>query len=312
MANNEFKQELLRPISVTTDVVLGVAAENLQNCIHGCEQDNPQFVADHAKSKLQEFTFVVCGAPKTGKSTLINAIINKDVAPTKSGTSAVTLETKCYSLEGNCPNKTDEQTGDIVQEGGIFRINIWDTKGITTWDSSIIDIIEEKHPMCMIICASPGSFAKDDILHSLIDRCVNLNIFVALVCTNQYIDSDEKRIKIMQEFDDLLKVYNTERHEENGIIYYGKIGLIAMVNSIPYSNTRTGIYKAKCGVNSMIHGIMKSLNEEQLLGWCYTLMDNEGFWSEMNTQIRDFFAQKFTYGKSILWSMSKVRTWLKT
>ncbi len=106
-------------------------------------------------------------------------------------------------------------------------------------------------------------------------------------------------------------MYKSESHEENGIVYYGKIGLITMVNSIPYSNKRSGIYNPKSGVNSLIYGIMKSLNEDQLLGWCYTLMGNDGFWSQMQTEIQDFFAQKFTYGKSILWSVSKAMTFFR-
>jgi GTPase SAR1 family protein len=202
MTDKESMTSFTRAQSVPTEVVLEVAAENLRNSLHECEVQNPKFVADHAKSKLQEFTFVVCGAPRTGKSTLINAIINQDLAPTKSGPGAVTLETKCYSLKGISPEKTDEQ----MQESQPFQINIWDTKGITTWDKSIADIIDEKYPMCMILCASPGSFAKDEYIRPLISQCVNLNIFVALVCTNQWNDSDEKRIKVMQEFHDLFKV----------------------------------------------------------------------------------------------------------
>ena len=199
MANRESMKRLTQTTSVLPEVVLEVAAENLRKSIHECEIQNPKFVADHAKSKLQEFTFVVCGAPRTGKSTLINAIINKELAPTKSGPCAVTLETKCYSLEGICPS---EET----QEYQKFQINIWDTKGITSWNKSIADIIDEKHPMCMILCASPGSFAKDESIRLLINQCVSFNVFVALVCTNQWNDSDEKRIKVMQEFNDLFKV----------------------------------------------------------------------------------------------------------
>ena len=202
MADRESMKRLTQTESVLPETVLEVAAENLRKSIHECELQNPKFVADHAKSKLQEFTFVVCGAPRTGKSTLINAIINKELAPTKSGPSAVTLETKCYSLEGICPDKTNEET----QEYQKFQINIWDTKGITSWNKSIADIIDEKHPMCMILCASPGSFAKDECIRPLINQCVSLNVFVALVCTNQWNDNDEKRIKIMQEFNDLFKV----------------------------------------------------------------------------------------------------------
>lgn len=203
MSNEESATQLQRLDSVDSDVVIEVASRNLRRSIQECEVQNPKFVADHAKSKLQEFTFVVCGGPRTGKSTLINAIINKDLAPTRSGPAAVTLETKCYSLSGPCPDRFDEQQG---RESPQFRINIWDTKGITTWDRSIADIIDEKHPMCMMLCASPGSFAKDEFVRPLISQCVNQSIFVALVCTNKWNDTDEKRTRVMEEFHGLLKV----------------------------------------------------------------------------------------------------------
>jgi GTPase SAR1 family protein len=200
------EKELKRSESVAPELVLEVAANNLQKSRRECELKNPKFVADHAKNKLQEFTFVVCGAPRTGKSTLINSIINKELAPTKSGPSAVTLENHCYPLEGLCPEKLDEQTGEQLQETQHFCINIWDTKGITTWDETIADIIHEKNPMCLILCSSPGSFAKDEFIRPLINQCVTLKVFVALVCTNQWNDSDEKRTKVMEEFHGLLQV----------------------------------------------------------------------------------------------------------
>jgi GTPase SAR1 family protein len=203
MSNNELSLSIERSKSIDPELVLEVATENLEKSRRKAELTNPEFVADHAKTRLQEFTFVVCGAPRTGKSTLINAILNKDLAPTKSGSSAVTLETNCYTLQGNCPEKTDE-------ENQTFRINIWDTKGITTWDTTISNIIKEKTPMCLILCSSPGSFAKDDVIRPLINQCITSKVFVALVCTNQWNDSDEKRTKVIEEFHDLLKVGHCE------------------------------------------------------------------------------------------------------
>jgi GTPase SAR1 family protein len=199
-------KKFTRTESIPSEIILEVAAENLRKSLHECELKNPKFVSDHAKNKLQEFTFVVCGGPRTGKSTLINAIINKDLAPTKSGPSAVTLESKCYPLEGTSRETIDENTGEILEEAQQFRINIWDTKGITTWDKSIADIIDEKKPMCLILCSSPGSFAKDECIRPLINQCINLNVFVALVCTNPWNGSDDKRKTVMQELHDLLKV----------------------------------------------------------------------------------------------------------
>ncbi|CAF4704640.1 unnamed protein product, partial [Rotaria sp. Silwood2] len=77
---------------------------------------------------------------------------------------------------------------------------------INTWDSSIIDIVRQKNPMCVTLCASPGSFANDKFIRGLISECVNFNIFIALVCTNPWNGSDDKRKAVMQDFHDLLKV----------------------------------------------------------------------------------------------------------
>lgn len=206
MAEKRVIPPLDRAESIPPEMVMQVAAENLRKSRRECESNNPKFVAQHAMNRLEEFTFVVCGAPRTGKSTLINAILNKDLAPTKPGPSAVTLETSCYKLEGSCPEKTDESTGESLQRAQSFQINIWDTKGIATWDQKIANIITEKNPMCLILCSSPGSFAKDEFIRPLINQCVISKVFVALVCTNQWNDSDEKRATVMAEFHELLQV----------------------------------------------------------------------------------------------------------
>ena len=206
MAEKVSEPSFNRSRSVDPELVLQVAAGNLNKTRREFELRNPKFVADHAKNRLQEFTFLVCGAPRTGKSTLINSILNKDLAPTNTGLSAVTLEANCYTLEGNCPEKLDEQSGEILQETQSFRINIWDTKGITSWDKTIASIITEKNPMCLMLCSSPGSFAKDEFIRPLINQCISSKVFIALVCTNQWNDSDEKRAKVIEEFHNLLKV----------------------------------------------------------------------------------------------------------
>ncbi|CAF1439140.1 unnamed protein product [Didymodactylos carnosus] len=162
---------------------------------------NPEFVAKYAEEKLKQFTLVVCGAPKTGKSTLINAICGKAVADTSDSLDALTTDTKCYPVEGAYPVIEEEQ--DYQKK---FRINIYDTKGITSWDLSIIDILKSTNPICMIYCATPGTFADLRMVEELIKECVRLKIFVALVCTNMWTNDDEHRETIMQEFDNVLKV----------------------------------------------------------------------------------------------------------
>ncbi|CAF0884472.1 unnamed protein product [Rotaria sordida] len=307
--NNEEKRARNRTIPVTSAVTIG--ANNLRTSQIECANNNPSFVANYVENKLQEFTFIVCGAPRTGKSTLINAIIGRELAATSPGPVPITQESTCYELNGTFPEIIDRQTSERYVDAQQFRINIWDTKGIKTWDSSIVDIIRQKNPMCVILCASPGSFADDEFIRGLISECVHFNIFIALVCTNQWNGCDDKRKAVMQDFHDLLKSYNQNIYEENGIYYYGNIGLAAMVNSVEYINRRLDVEKPKSGIGTLLFGIMKSLNSDKLLGWCYTLMENDGFWSQMQTEIQDFFAGQFIYGKSMLWSLSRGRTWFQ-
>ena len=305
--NDKQKQCESAPM-ISLDKALEIGANHIRQSRRKIAEQNPEFVVECAKNKLQEFTLVVCGGPRTGKSTLVNAIIDKEVAIVRPGFTPVTLENTCYKLEGTFPEIIDEQTGTKQNESQPFQINIWDTKGIKTWDESIVKIIREYNPMCVILCSSPGSFANDHFIEPLIQECVHLNVLVALVCTNQWNDSDSKRQKVMDEFHSLLKIYNKPIHEEDGIQYFGDIGMIAMVNSVPYVNNRLGKYKSKSGVVNLLYGIMRSLSDEKLMGWCYTLIENERFWSQMQTKIQDFFAGKFTYGKSILWSLSRAMT----
>ncbi|CAF2760293.1 unnamed protein product, partial [Rotaria sp. Silwood2] len=295
MSDDEAHQDFQREESIPLDAALKVGADHICQCRQQIDKRNPEFFAESAKEKLQEFTLVVCGGPRTGKSTLINAILNKNLAPVRSGFAPVTIENTCYKLDGIFPEIVDEQTGKKQQESQPFQISVWDTKGITTWNESVVKVVREQNPMCVLLCSSPGSFAKDDFIKPLIQECVNWNVLVAFVCTNRWNDSDIKRQRVMEEFHDLLKIYNTKICEEDGIRYYGDIGLIAMVNSVPYVNNRLGIYKPKSGVGSLLYGIMRSLNDEKLMGWCCTLMENEGFWTHMQTQIQEFFAGKFAY-----------------
>jgi GTPase SAR1 family protein len=206
MADEDTRDLFKRAQSVSLDDALEVGAGHIRQSRRKVGENNPNFIAQHVQCKLQEYTLVVCGGPRTGKSTLINAILNKKLAPVAPGFNPVTLENTCYKIDGVFPEILDEHTGVEQQESQTFQISVWDTKGITAWDESIAKIIREHNPMCVILCSSPGSFAKDDFIRPLIRECVNLNVLVALACTNQWNDSDIKRQRVMEEFHDLLKV----------------------------------------------------------------------------------------------------------
>jgi hypothetical protein len=66
MADKESIPTFTRNKSVPPELSFEVGAENLRRSLQACASANPPFVADHAKTKLQEFTFVVCGASRTG------------------------------------------------------------------------------------------------------------------------------------------------------------------------------------------------------------------------------------------------------
>lgn len=82
-----------------------------------------------------------------------------------------------------------------------------------------------------------------------------------------------------------------------------------MVNSVDYVNKQLGVHKQSSGIGRLLFGIMSELHPDKLLGWCYTLLENDGFWSQMQPDIENFFAREFNYHKSILWSLSRGKTW---
>ncbi len=43
------------------------------------------------------------------------------------------------------------------------------------------------------------------------------------------------------------------------------------------------------GINQLIFGILTSLKNDKVAGWCYTIADNESFWSSMQEEIFKFY-----------------------
>ena len=233
----------------------------------------------------KEFSLVVCGAPRVGKSTLVNALCGRQVADTSSSLNPHTNKTSKYLLKRN----------DISSNSIECTIAIHDTPGIESWTEKDLrtyftNLMKESQPLCMIYCASPGSFARLDQLQWLVDTCIQSNIFCAFVCTNKYSGTLEQRKIVLNDFHSLLTRYHSLTRNEDNIKYYGDVALCTAVNSIVYEDRDLAVRKEVEGINELIFGILRSLkDDEKAVGWCYTIADNDSFWSMMQEKLIEFF-----------------------
>ncbi|CAF0869592.1 unnamed protein product [Rotaria sp. Silwood1] len=221
----------------------------------------------------KEVHILICGSPKVGKSTLINALCGCPVAKVKTiGLDQCTQKTTYYQLD---------------------NIYFWDTPGIQDWSNIDIDsyLNSSKRcqtPLCMFYCASPGSFTKLKPLEILLDECIyQRHIFCVLVVTNMFAHID--RHAILNEFKTLLSKYvnHTQQiQEEHGIYYYGQVGLCTMVNSREFVDEDTNRRHPQHGVNELVMALTKSFSRtRQLDEWLRTIEKNTQFWLEKQEEI---------------------------
>ncbi|UJR24464.1 hypothetical protein I4U23_005839 [Adineta vaga] len=258
-----------------------------------------QSEVDHVIDNLQ-FNIIVMGAPRVGKSQLINALCNGEVrAETSESLNSCTQKITSYVLESQ--TKT---TDSSVQS---YKITFYDTPGIESWNdnagtTTMNDFIAKTDPICVIYCASPGSFAKLDQLHSILEYCKSKNIFCALVCTNMW--SGNQRQVVMEEFQKQLAFFGqkiekfskqTHSSNEHKVIFFGNGALCTMVNSIEYSDPDfSSEIKPIQGVDELIHGIMDVLDHEKLLGWCYAVLHRRTYWEQLSQKVGGFFSLRMT------------------
>ncbi len=149
----------------------------------GADATRDPVVRRDISNTFKEINIVLCGSPRVGKSTLINATCQKQLAKAMPGIDSCTNRISRYHLKG-------EKT--LGSETINYDYNFWDTPGFENWSQDDIRNRLEgilKKPksdiLCMIYCASPGSFANREQLSWMLDECTKRQIFCALVCTNK-------------------------------------------------------------------------------------------------------------------------------
>jgi GTP-binding protein EngB required for normal cell division len=275
------------------NLILHRKVDHAKNDLH--EDYYPNEV-DHVVKRLQ-FNVLISGSPRVGKSQLINALCgDKKLAKTSPSLNSCTTEVECYTLEDD-----QQQTPGINP----FRINFYDTPGIESWTEqngreTILKFIRDQDPVCLIYCASPGSFADLNQLHSVLEFCKNRQIFCALVCTNMW--SNPNRTVVFQQFEKELAFFGArvkkpfkQQHDQSihEVIHFGDGALCTMVNSKEYYDPEfSPVRKPIQGIDELIHSIMEQLDNEKLIGWCHAVLYRRSFWEKIKQKTAGFVSAR--------------------
>ncbi len=272
------------------NLILHRKVDHAKNDLH--EDYYPNEV-DHVVKRLQ-FNVLISGSPRVGKSQLINALCNgENLAKTSPSLNSCTTKVECYTLED------DQQQTPGVQP---FRINFYDTPGIESWTEqngreTMLKFIGDKDPVCLIYCASPGSFADLKQLHLVLEFCKKKQIFCALVCTNMWANANRKIV--MEEFERELEFFGDRKEKlfqqeyaqlPHKVIVFGNGALCTMVNSKEYYDPEllSDVRKPVQGIDELIHSIMEQLDNEKLVGWCHAVLYRRSFWEKFTQKVNGF------------------------
>ena len=229
------------------------------------------------QKNYHQTNLLLCGSSRVGKSTLINAICQQKLTKTSASLNSQTRTVQRYSYKFSNGSKTHETV-------------IWDTPGIESWDENDVrsymnQLIEETKPLCMIYCASPGSFAQLKHVQWLTAECHRRGIFCALVCTNMW--AGRNRQEIIDGFKKILSAVHPSIQpiQDDKITYYDKVALVTLVNSQEYIDYDFNIQKSASGVDELIFGIAKGLDRDLMFAWFKTVSQNKSFWSSMSSKL---------------------------
>ncbi|CAM4800553.1 unnamed protein product [Rotaria magnacalcarata] len=116
----------------------------------------------------------------------------------------------CHQLPSGGPPMTSS-ADDFSPTTSTCSIRIWDAPGIEDWikldvAKHIQTLVDEKNPICLIYCTSPGSYANVEHIKIVIDQCSKLKVFIALVVTNMY--ASDEADDILENFKSLLAYHN--------------------------------------------------------------------------------------------------------